>query len=289
MLRRSRRVLHLLLLVILLVGPAFLAPKSKVDDMPVLDFIPAEADRCAVLRRRQSQRHAAGRSAGPTPTGRRRHAATANRPEPVENARRASPGTRQRSSNRPSPTRTRWSLTPRTKRKLLEVSTKPIIRRRRYRQDAKVADAQADSRQREARPARLIDTAQPRSLPPSAQVAANLGDEPRPGTSHRTEGPRRRRRGPMPITSRRSRAFTWHAWDPPEDTTDDDAISHGHGHHRQRWHRGLRAHHPSLRQRQRGPVRPATLDRVTFIAPLPEDAKESSAPTRSNSTSKPNE
>ena len=33
---------HLLLLVILLVGPAFLAPKSKPDNSPVLDVIPGK-------------------------------------------------------------------------------------------------------------------------------------------------------------------------------------------------------------------------------------------------------
>src|SRR5512135_383091 len=31
---------HLLLVVILLVGPAFLTPRSKMDDLPVIDFIP---------------------------------------------------------------------------------------------------------------------------------------------------------------------------------------------------------------------------------------------------------
>jgi TonB family protein len=40
--------IHLLLLVILIVGPGFFAPKSKVDTLPVLDVIPANLVEAAI-------------------------------------------------------------------------------------------------------------------------------------------------------------------------------------------------------------------------------------------------
>ena len=82
---------HLLLLVILIVGPAFFEPRPKADDMQVLDVIPANLIDAAFnsgVRDAQPPppapvRHAAARRHRRNPSSRRRP----RRAEPMANAR----------------------------------------------------------------------------------------------------------------------------------------------------------------------------------------------------------
>jgi len=66
---------HLLLLVILLVGPAFFRPRSQVDNMPVLDVIPANLVDAAV--------NSGIRSAQPPPVSQPAPQPPAPQPQPV--------------------------------------------------------------------------------------------------------------------------------------------------------------------------------------------------------------
>lgn len=251
--------IHLLLLVILFVGPAFLAPRSKVDNSPILDVIPTKLIDAAF-------------SGGGNPNGTPPPAAP---PEPrprVVTPPAPAPEPVRRPPPEPAPEPVREAkpdpnaIEPDRKRKLPDVSTKPIIRR------SDTAKSRTTPSAADTREQRLAD-ARRRAAAIIGATAASLRDDIAPGTSIEPLGPG----GGGEVYASYDQAVRskyWHAWIPPQDTASDTAIT--------RATVTIASDGSVLSARIIQPSGDAsvdrsvrdTLDRVTYIAPFPQGAKE---------------
>ncbi len=256
---------HLLLFVILLVGPAFLAPKSKVDNSRILDVIPGKLIDAAFSGGGNPQ----GRPPPPAPPEPRPPAVTqpAPRPEPVK-VREPEPPKEEVKPTKPDPSALEPS--PDRKRKLPEVSTKPLIRRPDSTKTTKSPSttSTADSEER-----RMADARRRRAAAVIGAAAQSLRDDIAPGTSIEPLGPG----GGGEVYASYDQAVKsayWHAWIPPEDTASDAAITTATV--------TIASDGTVLTARI---VKPSgdtnvdksvqrTLEHVTYIAPFPEGAKE---------------
>lgn len=251
--------IHLLLLLILLVGPAFLAPKSKVDNSSILDVIPTKLIDAAF----SGGGNPNGTPPPPAPPQPRPPVVTrpAPAPEPVR-VRQPEPAPEPVREAKPDPN----AIEPERKRKLPDVSTKPIIRRSAPTKSRTTTSA-ADSREQ-----RLAD-ARRRAADIIGSTAASLRDDISPGTSIEPLGPG----GGGEVYASYDQAVRskyWHAWRPPQDTETDAAIT--------RATVTIASDGSVLSARIIQPSGDAsvdrsvreTLDRVTYIAPFPAGAKE---------------
>jgi colicin import membrane protein len=264
---------HLLLVVILVIGPAFLTSKSKSDDRPPLDVIPGKLIDAAfsdggnphgtppppdpIVPRPQPVVQPAPQPEPVKPPEPVKVREPQPRPEPIEEVKPAKPD--------PSSLETSNDH----KRRKPEVSTTPIVRRQDTNKTAK-AHSTTPSADNEER--RMADSRK-RAADLIGATARSLRSDIAPGTTLEALGPG----GGGEVYASYDQvvqSIYWHAWIPPEDTASDAAItkatvtiaSDG---------TVLSGHiiKPSGDASVDKSVQ-RTLDRVTFIAPFPEGAKE---------------
>ena len=255
--------IHLLLLVILLVGPAFLTSKSKVDNSPILDFVPTKLIDAAFS--------GGGNPNGtPPPPAPPEPRPPAPAPEPVKVREPAPPPpepAKEEPAIKPDPNAVEPS--PEPKRKRPQVSTKQIIRR----PDTGKTEKSSSASSTADIEARRYADARRRAAAAIGAAAASIRDDIAPGTSLEPRGPG----GGGEVYAGYDqflRSKYWHAWRPPEDTASDAAIT--------RATVTIASDGTVLSARIIQPSGDAsvdrsvqqTLDRVTYIAPFPEGAKE---------------
>jgi TonB family protein len=264
---------HLLLVVILVIGPAFLSSKSKVDNSPVLDVIPGKLIDAAF----SGGGNPHGTPPPPAPIVPRPPAAVqpAPQPEPVkapEPVKVRAPQPRPEPVEDVKPTKpdpTSLETSNDRKRKKPEVSTTPVVRRPDAKKTAKVS-SETSSTENEVR--RLADNRR-RAAALLGATAESLLKDVSPGTSLEAIGPG----GGGEVYASYDqvvRSIYWHAWVPPEDTASDAAITKATV--------TIASDGTVLSARI---IRPSgdtsvdksvqrTLDNVTYIRPFPEGAKE---------------
>ena len=264
---------HLLLIVILVIGPAFLTSKGKSDNSPILDVIPGKLIDAAFSG--GGNPHGtppppappappAPQVAQPAPQPERVKAPEPEkvnepqpRPEPVEEAKplKPDPDSLETSDNH--------------KHKKPEVSTTPIVRKQDTGKSVKKPNTTSSTDNEERRMA----DARRRAAELIGATARSLRDDVSPGISMDPIGPGG---GGEAYASYDQvvRSIYWHAWTAPEDTASDEAVTkvtvtiESSG-------TVLSAHiiKPSGDASVDRSVQ-RTLDRVTFIAPFPEGARE---------------
>ena len=264
---------HLLLIVILVIGPAFLTSKSKSDDRPPLDIIPGKLidaafsgggnpngtppPPAAIVPRPQPAVQPMPQPEPVKPTEPVKVPTPQPRPEPVEQVKPAKPD--------PSSLETSDDH----KRKKPEVSTTPIVRRTDTGKTTKTPSTtpSADNEQR-----RLADRNR-RISELIGQTAQNLRKDVSPGTSLEAIGPG----GGGEVYASYDdavRSIYWHAWTAPEETASDQAVTKATV--------TIDSDGTVLSARIIKPSGDAsvdksvqrTLDSVTFIRPFPEGAKD---------------
>jgi TonB family protein len=258
---------HLLLMVILLVGPAFLTSKSKSDNSPILDVIPTKLIDAAFSGGGNPnakppppappvppQQNITPPTPAPEPVKMR---APEPVPEPVKEVKptQPDPNSLETSTDR--------------KRKMPEVSTKPVIRRPDTGKTAKspATTSTADSEER-----RLADNRR-RAAALLGATARSLREDISPGTTLEAFGPG----GGGEVYASYDQVVQsvyWHAWTPPEDTASDAAITKASV--------TIASDGTVLSARIINPSGDAsvdrsvqrTLDKVTFVHAFPEGAKD---------------
>ncbi len=250
--------LHLLLVVILFIGPAFLSSKSRTDDMPILDFVPVKTVDALVSGGGNPQ----GRLPEPPPPAPQPKPVVAPAPQPqpiVEAPKPPEPEPTLKETPEPS-----LEPSPKKSRKP-EVSTKLVVRKSNVDAEAK---AQAAAQAKEAADARR------RLANAIGNAASHIESGMSSGTSIELKGPGG---GGVPYANflQAVKSVYDRAWVVPDGVTDDDATTT-----------------VSVTIARDGKVvssritrssgSPAvdrsvqvTLDRVKYAAPLPDDAKES--------------
>jgi TonB family protein len=247
---------HLLLIVILVIGPAFLSSKSQSDNRPPLDVIPGKLIDAAF-------------SGGGNPNGTPPPPAPiVPRPQPV-----VQPAPQPEPAKPPEPVKVREPSSLETsddhKRKKREISTTPIVRRTDTNKTEKTPSTtpSADNEQR-----RLADRNR-RIAEMIGQTAQNLRKDVAPGTSLEAIGPG----GGGEVYASYDdavRGIYWHAWTAPEETASDQAVT--------KVTVTIESSGTVLSARIIKPSGDAsvdrsvqrTLDSVTFIRPFPEGAKD---------------
>ena len=251
---------HLLLGVILFVGPAFVSSKSKMDDMPLLDFVPVKTVDALVPP-------GGGNPAAGSPPAAQPPSPPAPQPKP-QKAPDAEP--QREALKEPKPVETEQTLEPnpdaKPKRKPIEL--KPVTRTSNAREEAKArADAQAKEQ------AKAFADAQRELAARLGRVADRIGNSLSGSTSVVMPGPGG---GGVPYANFLQAVKTKYAnaWVVPEGVTDDNATttvsvtiardgtvtSH-------------RITQPSEDSAVDASVQ-EVLIRVRYAAPLPDDAKE---------------
>ncbi|HOX59747.1 MAG TPA: TonB family protein [Candidatus Paceibacterota bacterium] len=258
--------IHVLLMVILVIGPAFLTSKSKSDPRPPLDYIPTKLIDAAFAGGGNPN----GTPPPPAPPEPRppTPAPPAQLPEPVKPQPAAPPPepVKEVRPTTPDPD----AVEPERKRTLPEVSTKRIVRPR----DAKKAPSSSTASTSSADSAeqRLAD-ARKRAATMIGATARSLRNDMAPGTSIEPLGPG----GGGEVYAGYEQAVQsiyWHAWIPPQDSANDAAIA--------RVRVTIASDGTVLSARI---VQPSgdtsvdnsvqrTIDRVTFLAPFPEGARD---------------
>ena len=258
--------IHLLLLVILLVGPAFLTSKSKVDDSAVLDFVPTKLIDAAF----SGGGNPNGTPPPPAPPAPPEPRPPAPAPEPVKVREPEPPPpepAKEVRDTKPDPNALEPS--PEPKRKRPQVSTTPVIRRP---DTGKTSQSSTATSAADTEARRLAD-ARRRAAAMIGATARSLRDDIAPGTSLEALGPG----GGGEVYAGYDqvvRSVYWHAWTPPEETATDAAIT--------RATVTIASDGSVLSARIIQPSGDAsvdrsvqqTLDRVTYVAPFPEGARE---------------
>lgn len=235
---------HLLLLIILLVGPAFLSSREKPDDSPVLDFVPMKTIDAALSGGGNPHAAPPAPALRPQPPVPRQVIPPAPRPEPEE-------------KTAPSPERVK------RRRELPDVSTEIITR----------------SRPKRSKSSRSVDNSQARIEAQQRAALDHALDNLREGLSSSTEieiprGPG----GGGPTYANFYEAVKtvyFNAWVVPDGVTDDEATTTAsvtiardgsvvNAHIIRRSGNALADQSVE-----------AVLRRVRFVAPLPEDKNES--------------
>lgn len=264
---------HLLLIVILVIGPAFLTSKSKSDNSPILDVIPSKImdgvfsgggnpngtppPPAPILPRPQPALQPAPQPEPMKPPEPVKVREPQPRPEPVEDVKPAKPDP---NAFEPSPDH---------KRKKLDISTTPMVRKQDTGKTAKPPSTtpSADNQERQ------IADARKRAADLIGTTARNIGKNVSPGISMDPIGPG----GGGEVYGSYDqvvRSIYWHAWTAPEDSASDQAVT--------KVTVTIASDGTVLSSRiikgsgdasvDKSVQR--TLDRVTFIAPFPEGAKD---------------
>jgi TonB family protein len=255
---------HLLLATLFLVGPAFVSSKNRSEDLPVLDFVPAKTVDALV-------------SGGGNPNAKPPAAEPEAPPKPPE----APPVTEPPKIEEPThpqdpikpvePARTdpdpSWEPPNKPTHKKIEVSTVPVVRKRDFKAEAAAAAAaQAQEKAREYAALRGIEKTMKVS-------ATSIGNSVSGGTSIELRGPGG---GGVPYANflQAVKTVYQNAWMVPDGVTDDDATTRASVTIARD---GTVVSSRIIRSSGNRDVDLSvqhTLDRVTFAAPLPEDAKE---------------
>ncbi|MGO8925655.1 MAG: TonB family protein [Limisphaerales bacterium] len=265
--------LHLLLAVILVIGPAFLASKSKSDNSPILDVIPGKLIDAAFSGGGNPNAKPpppaplappAPQVAQPAPQPERVKA-----PEPVK-VREPEPPQKPVEEVRPAkPDPNSLETSTDHKRKKPEVSTTPITRKQDIGKSVKTPSTTPSTDNEERRYA----DARRRAADLIGATARSLRDDVSPGTTLEPFGPGGGGEVYAPYDDA-VKSIYWHAWIPPEDTASDAAITKATV--------TIASDGTVLSARIITPSGDASvdksvqraLDRVTFIAPFPEGAKD---------------
>jgi TonB family protein len=207
---------HLSLVVILLVGPAFLSSKPKVEQMNLLDVIPSTLVDSAM------NKGGVAHTQPPPPAPPQHHAeATSPKaaPKPVEKAPDPEPPKEVVKQHTPDPDYTAPPKPP--KKKLPEVSTTPIVRKtpttkvKPVKQDPDPAEIRAqeiaDVRRKVAEAIGSSTHTLNNKLSAATAIDLNSG----PGGGGEVMG----------NYDNLVRSIYEHAWNPPDDTASDDAIT----------------------------------------------------------------
>jgi TonB family protein len=258
---------HLLLGVILLVGPAFLSSKSQADNSPVLDVIPGKLIDAALSgggnpNAKPPPPAPLTPPAPPTPPARAPEPSKVREPEPPRKP------VEEVKPTKPDPNSLETSDDH--KRKKPQISLTEVTRRPDTGKSVKTpstTNSAADSEDRRLAAARR------RAADLIGQTARSLRNDVAPGVTFDNPGPGG---GGEAYASYDQvvRSIYWHAWTPPEDTASDEAITKATV--------TIASDGTVLSARIINPSGDAsvdksvqrTLDRVTFIAPFPEGAKD---------------
>lgn len=258
---------HLLLLLILLVGPAFLSSKSQSDNSPILDVVPGKLIDAAfsgggnpngtppppappappappVAQQAPPPQHVKAQAPEPTP-------------EPVKEVKPTQPDPNALEPNNDH------------KPKKLNITTTPVTRKS---DTVKMAKATTTTSDTDSEDRRIAD-ARRRAAALIGATARSLRDDVAPGTSLDAYGPG----GGGEVYASYDqvvKSIYWHAWTPPEETASDAAITKATV--------TISSDGSVLSARVLKPSGDAsvdksvqrTLERVTFIAPFPEGAKD---------------
>jgi TonB family protein len=253
---------HLLLALILFIGPAFLAPKSKVDEMPVLDFVPLKTvDALVSGGGNPNARPPAAPLVAPPPPAVVTPPA-APQPERIKEADVPKEPEKEAKPTKPEPD----SLEPGTDRKPKkpQISTNLVIRKR---------DPQAETKAREEEEASEAAAARRRLAGRIGKAADRIGNEVSGGTDIELKGPGG---GGVPYANflQAVKSVYQRAWIVPDGVTNDEAttvVSVTIG-------RDGTVISARILERSGDKVVDqsvqATLDRVRYAAPLPDEAKE---------------
>jgi TonB family protein len=209
---------HLLLVVILLVGPAFLSSKSKVDNSPILDVIPGKLIDAAFS-------NPGSPSAKPLePAPRVIPAPQVAQPAPVPEppkVRAPEPPPKPVEEAKPAkPDPTSLETSDEHKHKMPEVSLTPVTRKPDTGKPAKPATttSTADNEER-----RMAD-ARRRAAALIGATAESVRNDVAPGTTIGASGSNGSGEA-YASYDQVVKSIYWHAWTPPDDTASDAAIT----------------------------------------------------------------
>ena len=255
---------HLLLVLILIIGPAFQSSKDKADTMPVLDFVPFKTVD-AMVSGGGNPNGSLPRPAPPEPKPPTPAPPPVIQPQPVQRPPEPEPPkdiVKPAPLPQPNPESLEPSLEP--KRKKIEVSTTQVTRKRDTKAEAK-ARAEAQAREESAARQRLA-----RQI---GAVAEHISGEVSAGTSLELKGPGG---GGIPyanfnqsVMSAYQRVWRQQEVEAEEATTVEATVTIA----RDGTVISARIIRPSGNASVDRAVQ-ATLDRVKYAAPLPDDAKE---------------
>ena len=253
--------MHLLLVVILVIGPAFLSSKSKSDDLPVIDFIPSKFIDASL---------AAGGSRNATPPPAVKLAS-----QPPPQAQQQTPPEKPREPAPPKQTIKPPHIDPDS----LEARTEPkqhkpqisttLVNKPNSRNPQKTNPSEADTQAAE----RQLTATRQKMAKQLASAARNIRQGTSTATTIEDSGPG----GGGPAYASYSawvKTVYENAWVAPEDTATDDAVT--------KVTVTIASDGTVLSGRISRPSGDSpvdksvqrTLDRVTFIAPFPDGAKE---------------
>jgi TonB family protein len=194
--------MHLLLVVILLVGPAFISSKSKTDDLPILDFIPVKTVDALVSGGGDPK----GRLPSPPP-------ATAQPQPPVQPQRTPAPPKQPEpevAKHDPEPS---LDLSPKPRKP--DISLKPVVQK---------TTPQTDSRRVQAleKERRELADLRRRTAEAFGHAAEQIGDAISSSTTIALKGPGG---GGVPYANflQAVKTIYANAWVLPDGVTDDDA------------------------------------------------------------------
>jgi len=258
---------HLLLAVILLVGPAFLSSKSKSDNSPILDVIPGKLIDAALSG--GGNPHATPLPPAPLTPPAPPVAQPAPPPEPPK-VREPEPPRKPVEEVKPTkPDPNSLETNNEHKPKKPEVSLTPVTRRPDTGQTVKTPTTTPSTNSEERR---LAD-ARKRAANLIGQTARNLRNDVSPGITIEAYGPGGSGEAYAGY-DQVVQSIYWHDWTPPENTASDEAVtkatviiaSDGTV-------LSARIITPSGDSSVDKSVQ-RTLERVTFIKPVPEGAKD---------------
>ena len=254
---------HLLLLAILLIGPAFLSSKNKSEEVPVIDFIPEklfDAPLASGGNRNAKPAPAVAAAVQPPPQVQQK--------PPAEKQREPDPPKATPKNQKPDPDSLEAKTEP--KHRVLPISTEVVTRKTNTQSPSQKDSSTADNRAKE----RQLADARQKAAKQLATAAKVIGESTSSATTIQEYGP-----GSDGPTSASYAAWVRKvyedAWEEPKDTASDDAVTKvtvtilrsGEV-------LSARITRPSGDSQVDSSVR-RTLDRVTFIRPFPEGAKES--------------
>jgi TonB family protein len=252
---------HSLLLLILLVGPAFLTSKSKSDDLPVIDFIPSKFIDAPLVgggNRDAKPPPAVAPPAQPPPQP---------QPQPApEKQREPDPPKVAPKIQKPDPEAFEAKTEPKTHKP--QINTTLVTRKPNVKTPSKEATAATEQQALERQQADRRRLAQK-----FANVAQNILEGTSSATTIEEFGPGTG--GPAYASyAAWVRQVYENAWDLPEDTTANNAVAKATVTIASD---GTVISHELTQRSGDGPVDRSvqrTLDKVKFIAPFPDGAKE---------------
>jgi TonB family protein len=254
---------HLLLALILFIGPGFISSRSKHDDLAILNFVPAKTvDELVSGGGNPNAKPPPSVVAQPPPQPQPQVTAPPPKPQP-EKVREPDPA-----KEVPPVKREEESLEPAKEHKKIEISTTIVTRKRDTNTDKKARE-EAQARQE----AKVAADARRRLARQIGRAADHIGDEMSDATSVELPGPGG---GGVPYANflQTVKSVYANAWLLPDGAVDDEATTMASVTIARD---GTVVSARITRQSGDSVVDrsvQATLDRVRFVAPLPENSKE---------------